>query len=223
MKLLTETRDKIKKILVSLETGKISDYSSVYIYEDGKGDVPQVTLSVGFTQDYNLKQVIVDYCKNPKVLLGEKLKPYVHNIKNPLLYKDTYFLGLLRAAGSDPIMQEVQDAHFKYRYLIPAETFADSQGFELPLSYAVIADSYLHSGRVPMEIRIEFGERTPLNGGDEKAWVKAYLVERRKWLATRKRESVKKTIYRPNCFLEAIAKNNWSLLAPVNANGNVIR
>lgn len=223
MKLLTEIRSKIKKILVFFETGKFSDYSSVYVYNDGKGNVPQVTLSVGFTQDYNLKKVLAAYCNAPKARYAKELKPYISRMSAPHLYQDNYFIAMLKTAGTDPVMQQVQDELFQSLYLQAAEDFADAEGFTLPLSYAVIADSYLQSGKIPMEIRIEFGEPTPAKGGDEKEWVKQYLIERKKWLTTRRNINVQKSIYRPNCFLEAVAKNNWGLLAPVNANGTTIK
>lgn len=223
MKILNEVRVKIKSILVYFEMGATPDYSSVFIYNDGKGGQPQVTLSYGFTQDYNLREVLVTYCKNTDAILRNKIKPYIRNIKNPLLYKDTAFIELLREAGKDPIMQQVQDELFQKLYLQPAEDWATAEGFIYPLSLAVITDSFLQSGKIPMDIRINFAERTPANGGNEKVWVKQYLEERKRWLNSRKLDAVKKSIYRPNCFLEAVAKNNWSLLAPVNANGRTIK
>lgn len=223
MTILSEVRTKIKKILVYFETGQFSDYSSVYVYTDSKNGTQQVTLSLGFTQDYTLKQVLVAYCKEPTAQYGKELKPYIRNIQNPLLYQDKRFLQLLQISGLDPSMQKIQDELFQKFYLQPAEDWAVAEGFSFALSLLVIADSYLHSGKIPMDIRLNFAEKTPINGGNEKEWVKQYLLARKEWLSSRKLEAVRKTIYRPNCFLEAIYKNNWSLLAPINANGTIIK
>jgi chitosanase len=43
-------------------------------------------------------------------------------------------------------MQQAQREEYDSRYLYPAIAWGESCGFTLPLSFLVIADSYLHSG-----------------------------------------------------------------------------
>jgi len=221
MTISKEAKAKIKKVLSYFETGRFSDYTSVYVYPDGKGGAPQITYSIGFTQDYNLKSVLTQYIKAG----GEwavKMQPYLKRMNDPSLYKDEAFLHLLRVAGNDPVMQRIQDAKFDELYFNSALKWATEEGFNQPLSLLVIADSFLQSGSIRNDIRMQFATRTPANGGDEKTWIKDYVDARAEWLSKSKREILRKTVYRTNCFKEAIINKNWGLYSPINANGRII-
>ena len=95
-------------------------------------------------------------------------------------------------------------------------------GFTLPLSLLVIYDSYIHSGSVPVFLRERFSERPPVNGGDEKAWITAYINVRYSWLKTNPKVVLQGTVYRPQCMKDQIAANNWALHLPVNAHGVLV-
>jgi len=58
-------------------------------------------------------------------------------------------------------MRQVQDVFFDKRYFQPAMTWADSNGFALPLSALVIYDSFVHSASILGFLRKRFPEEPP--------------------------------------------------------------
>ena len=142
----------IRRILSVAETGKpLWDPGAVYIYADDNRFTPprrQVTVSVGFTESGNLKKMLEGYIGKGGTSAG-KFGNYLSTMGNkssPSLAGNSTFVGLLKEAGKDPKMREAQEEAFDKLYLGPAFDWADKYGFQLPMSYLVIADSYLHSG-----------------------------------------------------------------------------
>ena len=109
------------------------------------------------------------------------------------------------------MMMKTQEEMFDKLYLGPAFSWASKYGFALPLSYLVIADSFLHSGSMLDFLMNRFSERKPVDGGDSKAWITAYTKARKAWLADHSNSLLRKTVYRCNCFLTQIEKDNWDL------------
>lgn len=213
---------KIREIIAYFETSSISGYDKVSLYKDGKDGQFQVTYGLfQTTQDSWLPQLLTTYCR-AKGEYSEKLKAFVP-FSNKKLSENEYFLTLLRLAGNDPVMQQVQNSLFEKRYFAPAFHWAETYGFKSPLSYLVIADSFVHSGKIRQDIRNMFPESPPSEGGSEKLWIKQYCESRRKWLLSRKLKDLHRTIYRPDCFLDCINNNNWDLTKPINANGKIFR
>lgn len=120
-------------------------------------------------------------------------------------------------------MRDTQDLFFEQIYGEKARAFYYENKFSLPLSYLVIFDSIIHSGQIRSDIRAMFPEVPPSKGGDEKAWIKAYVTARRKWWGSHSNNPHKgvkgKSTYRMDCFLDAIKKGNWNLEKEINANG----
>jgi chitosanase len=218
----------IRRILSVAETGKADWKSSaVYIYADDNRFKPprkQVTLSIGFTEGGgNLKKVLQRYVdKGGK--LGTSFAAYLPTLGSAATRAgDTKFIGLLKEAGTEPAMVEAQRECFDEMYLGPAFTWASANGFGLPLSYLVIADSYLHSGSMLAFLMNAFAEKKPAAGGNEKAWIKAYLNERKRWLANHSNKILNGTVYRANCFMEQMARDNWNLQnSPIVMNGTSV-
>jgi len=155
---------------------------------------------------------------------SDALRPYVGRVGHESLVGDHDFLQLLRDAGRDPVMQRAQDELFERAYFDPAMSWADHNGFTLPLSALVIYDSFIHSGSILSVIRAMFSERTPAGGGDEQAWVRAYVAARHRWLASNVRAIVRHTTYRTACLQREIDRDNWDLsLVPIVANGVAVR
>ena len=68
-----------------------------------------------------------------------------------------------------------------------------------------------------------FAESPPASGGNEKAWIKAYVDARYNWLASHSRPGVQKSVYRTQCFKNEILRNNWDLArVPIDANGTKV-
>lgn len=219
--LTTEQKRVIEQVVNVFETGKPAGrYHSVTVMPDGIGRSRQITYGRSQTTEQgNLKTLIAMYAA-ANGLFAAQLSPYIARIGVTPLADDATFKQLLRqSALEDPIMRQCQDDFFEQLYYQPAEHFFKSNNFKLALSMLVIYDSYVHSGSVPIRLRNRFPERTPLNGGDEKAWVKAYVDTRHHWLENHGNLLLRKTIYRTQCFKEQLQADNWSLQADVVIRG----
>lgn len=131
----------------------------------GKGDENKVTLGIGFTEDGgNLLPVIERYVAK-KGVFADQLATYLPHIGKGTLATNKKFHELLKQAGaSDPLMAEAQNEQFHKSYLDPAFAWFKKHRFDLPLSFLVIADSYLHSGGIRESLRNSFKESTPAQG-----------------------------------------------------------
>ncbi len=197
-----------------------TDYYSIYLYHDGLNKRVQVTLARGFTSDGgNLWKVIQRYIDK-----GGANSNFFKSYKNKMdgnLWKDKEFLKyLVKSSKEEQIMRDSQDEIFREVYLKPAIDFFNLHQFKLNLSFAVIVDSYLHSGRIREQLTNRFKEKKPDNGGDEKKWIKAYIEARHNWLSST--SGLENTVYRTQFFKDQIKKNNWSFDLPLVANGTKI-
>ncbi|MFN2512272.1 MAG: chitosanase [Pyrinomonadaceae bacterium] len=223
---LNETQKRvIQRVVNVFETGSPNgDYATISIYNDGPHNIRQITYGRSQTTEYgNLRQLVEQYVAAGG-LFSQQLKPYAGRVGSTPLTDDTNFKSLLKSAGKDdPLMRKTQDSFFDRVYYRPAMKWADLQGFTLPLSALVIYDSFIHSGSIIWVIRNMFPESPPSAGGNEKAWTKAYVNARHKWLGSHHRPVVRNTIYRTQCFKNEIQRGNWDLsLLPINANGQKV-
>jgi chitosanase len=218
-----DEKKNIKQIINVAEMGvKNIRYGDIYVYADGPGDARQLTLSAGFTESGNLKTVVERYAKAGGTY-SDEFKRYVGRIgKTPYLVNDKYLIQLFKKAGNDPVMQKVQEEVLEEKYYKPALKFFEDNGFTSELALLVIYDSFIHSGSVLDFLRSRFGERTPKNGGDEKAWVTAYTKVRHDWLKNHSRKILRNTTYRTQAYLNYIKANNWDLSQKEIMNGVVI-
>jgi chitosanase len=212
----------IERVINVFETGSpAGNYAAIAIFPDGPNKIRQITYGRSQTTEYgNLRELVQNYV-NASGMFSAALKPFASKVGTTALTDDAAFKDLLRKAGQlDPVMKSTQDAFFEARYFRPAMKWADEHGFRLPLSMLVIYDSYIHSGSIRPDIRQMFPESPPSRGGDEKAWVTAYVNARHKYLAGNQNPVVRPTVYRTQCFKDQIQKQNWNLdLLPISANG----
>jgi len=208
----------IRRILSVAETGKPDwDPGAVYLYADDNRFKPprkQVTVSIGFTENGNLGRMLEAYLAKGSEHEA-KLRPYLRDIGEkgrPSLAGNKVFIGLLKEAGKDPKMRAAQEESFDELYLGPAFAWAERYGFREPLSYLVIADSFLHSGSMLEFLMARFPEKKPIDGGDEKEWIKFYLKVRHEWLRTHSNKILNKTVYRADAYLREASKGNWHLV-----------
>lgn len=183
---------------------KLTDYRTIYLYADGDGERRQVTLGSGFTQDGgNLWKVIARYIElgGPDAAF---FSPYKTRMKDASLFRDQAFLTHLRDASEHPQMQQAQNEIFVSAYLQPSIDWAEAKGFTLPLSFAVCADSFLHSGRMTPHCMNAFPDKTPKFGGQEDVWIFKYLCARWAWFQ-RSSGLLNTCIFRPKFFLTQIA------------------
>jgi len=224
-----EQKQAIDCILSIFETGRVptaASYSTCTILRDGAG------VSYGKHQSTDnagsLDKIVALYIAAGGKY-AEKLKPYVQRLAanetakvNPSAPPDWVksLVNLLREAGTDPVMQQAQDEVFDANYWAPAVNHAQQIGLTTALGYAVVYDTCIHSGpgRVATH-RAAFPQRSPVNGGDEREWVKAYVAARKAWLLGNKNPLVQKTIYRMEAFEKLMAEGNWALTPPFTVRG----
>lgn len=236
----SHVKTKIQQILNAFETGSAEgDYGAISVFADAAGERKQYTIGRSQTTESGfLKIMLQNYVKNKGIYANEmsffadKIQP--HNGRGAYsksIYPSPDFEKLIRKAAKDPIMKSTQDVFFDERYWKPAYKFFVDNGFTTPLAMLVIYDTAIHSGpalnsksSMMHVLRQRFGEKTPINGGDEKKWIAAYVNARHKWLANHpSRPILRKTIYRTNTLKKLIADNNWELNGNINANGVIIK
>jgi chitosanase len=222
-----ETTDFIRRVLSIAETGKAEwDPGAVYVYgDDNRYNPPcrQITLSIGFTEGGgNLKKVLLRYREN-RGTYAKAFESYLPNMGARTLAENSVFRNLLKTAGEDPVMLQTQKDCFDELYLGPAFKWAETNGFTEPLSYLVIADSFLHSGSMLDFLMRRFPEKKPGAGGNERKWITDYLRARHDWLKAHSNKILNKTVYRAECFLEGIAKDNWDLSGVLVMNGTAAK
>jgi chitosanase len=225
-----QTKETINKILSIFETGRVpspSAYSTCSILSDGAG------ISYGKHQSTD-KSGTLDLIFNAYINAGgkysEQLKPYATYIRDSASakYSSTSsspdwckkLIELLKLAGADPIMQKIQDEVFDSHYWNPAFEHYKKCGLKTAMGMLVLYDTSIHSGSGNVNIiRAKFPELSPANGGDEKAWIKAYVAARKRWLLSSPNPLVRKTIYRMEEFEKIISANNWELATPLSIRG----
>jgi chitosanase len=226
----SQTIGFIRRILSVAETGKPEwDPSAVYIYADDNRFSParkQITLSIGFTEGGgNLKRVLERYIVKGGALAGAfaTYLPSLGSKNQPSRAGDSKFTALLKDAGKEPVMRQAQTECFDEFYLEPAFVWAAANGFTLPLSHLTIGDSFLHSGSMLPKLLNSFREPRPNKGGNEKIWIRDYLRARHDWLKGHSNRLLNNTVYRVNCYLEQLARNNWLLAdSPVVMHGTPV-
>jgi chitosanase len=215
----------IRRILSVAETDQPEwDPAAVYVYGDGTGGRKQCTLSIGFTADGgNLVKVLERYVADDGAY-SDRLVPHIALLKAGDPGTDSDFIALLKEIGKkDPLMKSVQEEMFDKLYLAPAFSWAAKYGFALPLSYLVIADSFLHSGSMLDFLMNRFPEKKPSDGGKEEDWILVYTDTRRDWLKNHSNKILRGTTYRCDCYLREMKRDNWDLAqAPVNMHGTEV-
>jgi chitosanase len=211
-----------ERIINVFETSSIhGDYGNISIFRDGPGRIRQITFGRSQTTEYgNLRELVSMYVEAGGVY-SERLRPFVSLIGRQALVNNVAFKDLLKRAGrGDPIMETTQDAFFDKRYFQPALKWAQDHGFSRALSVLVIYDSFIHSGGILDLLRARFSERPPSKGGREEVWIRQYVEARNDWLRTHSNRILRPTVYRTQCFLREIKRENWDLAQlPIVAHG----
>lgn len=212
--------EKIRKILTVWEQGSIKpDYSAIYIYNDGPGDIKQITVSYGFIEFGSLKDLVKNYA-NASGKYSKEFEKWVDRVgQKPSLHSNSEFKNLLKKAGDDPVMQEEQDKLFEERYIARAVEWGKEHGFTKPLSFLSIANEFLHSGSILSFLRKRHSAYPPSKGGKEEMWIKRQNEVRHEWLKTHRRPILRNTVNRTQLILDLISKGNWNLDGVITVEG----
>lgn len=222
MNLTPKQKSICEQVINVFESGSPQgNYGTISIFKDGPHNMRQVTYGRSQTTEYGNLHELVEMYVEAGGIYSEALRAYLDKIEVTPLADDATFKQLLRDAGKkDPVMRQTQDTFFDKRYFAPAMSWADINGFSMPLSALVIYDSFIHSGSILSFLRKRFPESPPAKGGDERTWITQYVDTRQNWLANHENRILRNTIYRTECFKTEILRNNWDLtLLPIIANG----
>jgi chitosanase len=219
---ISDTQRRIIEAIINVfETGTPKPkYDALYVLNDGAG----ITFGRAGATDAagNLDKIVFEYI-DAHGKFAEDFRKHLPALAMPScpLAGDAAFKALLRqAAREDQIMRDVQDSIFDSQYWQPALAKAEKLQLVLPLSMAVVYDSYIQGSFE--RVRSTFAAVPPCRGGDEKKWTAAYVVARRRWLANFPNTEVQRSVYRMDTFRHMLSENNWDVHAPVVANGIVI-
>jgi len=215
-------KDACHAIVNIFETGRVrGDYGQVTLLPSDPGHLTygraQTTLASG-----NLALLVRSYC-DAQGELGGTLVPFLPALdrRDVALDHDDELKRLLRAAGSDPLMRQVQDGFFDRVYWTPALRSAGALGITQPLGVGVVYDSHIHGSFRPMRDRTINRVGEPGSVG-ETAWIERYVETRRDWLATHGIKILRKTVYRMDAFAKLIAEARWELALPFVVRGVLI-
>lgn len=222
--MLTELQKKAAQAIVNIfETGRpLGDYSRVTLLQGDTGHLTygrsQTTLASG-----NLYLLIKRYCESAGAELAQALVPYLGRLedRDVNLDQDMAFRRLLRDAGRDPVMRQVQDRFFDSVYWNPATMAARSLGVSRALGVGVVYDSWIHGSWQRMRDRTSERFGQPADSGEEH-WIAHYIDVRRDWLASHSNTLLHRTTYRMDSFRELIDNGQWGLEPPFTCRGILV-
>ncbi len=221
---MKEIKKKAAQAIVNIfETGTpYGDYGRVTLLPGDSGHLTygrsQTTLASG-----NLYLLIKSYCNTPGAELADELAGFLPRLDDIDLSLDQNirFRRLLREAGSDPVMQEVQDNFFDRVYWEPAFRTAEATGIKCELGVSVVYDSFIHGSWHTVK-KLTDKEAGPISEIGETNWVAEYVMTRRNWLATHPNPLLHSTVYRMDSFRQIITTQNWTLELPFVVRGILI-
>jgi chitosanase len=218
---LTALQKAASQAIVNIfETGSVrGDYGDVTLLRGDSGQLTygrsQTTLASG-----NLFLLCKDYSARPDGAYSAKFTPYLPPLEacDTALNNNMEFRGLLKDAGDDPVMHEVQDAFFDRVYWDPAMRSADALGAQTALGATIVYDSTVHGSwaRIREMTRQKVGELSAIG---EKKWMAAYVDTRHDWLANHPNALLHKTVYRMDALAALIRAGNWTLKLPFTVRG----
>ena len=186
----------------------------------------QVTLGIQFDEAGDLPKLLKSYCvQNGQFAM--QISPYLAKLNTgndaaTVLSQSQRFRDLLRNAGADPVMQRLQIEIFKATSWDPALRWAKARKFALPLSFLIVADSFLQSNQMLSRLTQRVRVALPVTSqADEKDWVTGYTKIRNAWLKAAG-GAMAASSYRTECYLRLIARGDWDLTSDVVMNGNRI-
>ena len=219
--MLNDVQKKTAQAIVNIfETGRAAgDYGQVTLLAGDSGHLTygrsQTTLASG-----NLYLLIKAYVAAPGAACAAALSPYLPRLEDIDLGldHDAAFRALLREAGGDPVMHDVQDGFFDRVYWQPAIRSADFIGVTTPLGTAVVYDSRIHGSWHRIRDRT-IGQHERITDIGEQPWIEHYVAVRREWLANHSNTLLRKTVYRMDAFNRLIESDAWNLGLPLHVRG----
>ena len=222
--MLTELQKKAAQSIVNIfETSRPQgNYGQVTLLAGDTGHLTygrsQTTLTSG-----NLYLLIKAYCETAGAAFALRLSEYLEKLANKDigLDSDIAFHNVLRDAGDDPVMRDVQDEFFDRVYWAPSVRHASAMSINTALGTGVVYDSHVHGSWVRMRDRTN-DVHGSIEDIAENAWIEGYVQERRDWLANHARPILRRTVYRMDAFRQLIDAAKWDLALPFRVLGILI-
>ena len=222
--MITELQKKAAQSIINIfETGRPrGDYGQVTLLSGDSGHLTygrsQTTLASG-----NLYLLIKAYCEAADAEFAAGLGEYLEKLadRDTTLDNDTTFRHILRNAGADPVMHDVQDEFFDRVYWTPSVQHANAMSISTALGIGVVYDSHVHGSWQRMRDRTN-STHGLVDAIGEKVWIENYIQERRDWLANHSKTILHKTVYRMDAFRQLIDAANWELALPFRVRGVLI-
>lgn len=228
-----ENIEIINKIMSVIETGKlpsVESYSSCQILNDNAGisyGKHQATDASG-----SLDKIVFKYIDLNGLWAGD-ISPYVHLLEDNLTRKPTEevnaLIKALKNAGTDKVMQDIQDEVFYNDYFKPAEEHCLFMDLKTPLAHLIIYDTCIQSGPAAVnKMRKLFPEVPPIKHGNEKVYLNAYLKARYNWLSnfndngSNKEKLIRNSAKRIIQLQKILNDDNMILDKPINVFGIAI-
>lgn len=204
---LTPTQIKISDIIETFENSAPNKYGGLTVIKGDTGGISGGELMASLSSG-SLGKLCRLYATNGGHQIPENLIRMAE-AKDTALNTSAEFKAAWKAAATDPIMARSQDEFFYLGYQLPGEQWGKTYGFNLPLSIAVLMDSFVHGSfhKIAALVKVPHDERT---------WITEYVKLRRIWLANNKNPVLQNCVYRMDTFLEQIQKGNWTLDGPIN-------
>ena len=213
----------IEAIVNIFETGLVlGDYANVTLLKGDAGHLTygrsQTTLASG-----NLFLLIRAYVDAEGAEYAASLSPFLSRLENIDYSLDTDFAfrNLLREAGADPVMHQVQDAFFDRAYWVPALTSATRLGIATALGQCTVYDSMIHGSWAMIRDRTNTQCGTCQTLG-ENLWITRYISVRRQWLSTNSNSLLHNTVYRMVELGKLVDQGRWNLDLPLVVRGVAI-
>jgi len=223
--MLSDIQKRTAQAIVNIfETGSATgDYSNVTVAAGDAGHLTygrsQTTLASG-----NLFLLLKAYVDAPNAEFADSIRPFLPRVqaRDFSLDNNSGLRSLLRQAGDDLVMRDVQDAFFDRVYWAPAVTTAQRLGIVTALGTCVVYDSTVHGNFALIRDRtINAVGRIGTGGVTERDWVSRYVSLRREWLASHT-GLLGRTVYRMDALKRIIDASNWDLSLPLTVRGVLI-
>lgn len=207
-------------IVKIFETSKpFGDYSAVAVLDDGAGisyGVSQFTHKSGSL--YAVLSRFVDLGGELPEIVRQAMDDFRSKVKILARSNDKTVKTALKNLGKDALLQRAQREIAFENYLNPALQACDGSNFVLPLSLAVVYDSFNHGSYAKIRDKVQLSLPASIKPIQfEKEWISQYVAHRDEWLESVPR--LAKTDYRTDFFLAQIGRGNWDLSLPLNVHG----
>jgi Glycosyl hydrolase family 46 len=200
------------------DSGKPRNYTAVYVL----GDV--LHYGPGFNRS-SLLGLLKHYASSPNARFAAPVTEYLPRLEadDNTLASDRGFRDLLvRAAGEDPVMTQLQDQWIQDGYFEPARQECAKIGITSALGYALIADTHFQGSYQRIrQATTQALDGTPITGIDEHEWLREFAKQRVAVISQLRipdelRDSVlEKTRLRTETYTKLMDMNKWDLSAPV--------